>query len=187
MPPTAFLCLSCPLCRLTGWLSLYLLSSSVPLHLHIPASLYPQLFVSQPASGGICWCRSPWGWNLGWSRPRTFLQVLRRHSSEPCRGRSATPYAGCFGEASGKGGGLACWPFGVLGMDSPQAPKASSVNRRESTLGWSSERLPMCLSKCLSVLLSELQADVLIGGAEPLLGGYWRVVMPSFDAAFWVP
>ena len=85
-------------------------------------------------------------------------------------------------------GGAACWPFGVLGMDSPQAPKASSVNRRESTLGWSSERLPMCLSKCLSVLLSELQADVLIGGgAEPLLGGYWRVVMPSFDAAFWVP
>ena len=66
----------------------------------------------------------------------------------------------------------------------PQAPKASSVNRRESTLGWSSERLPMCLSKCLSVLLSELQTGVLIGGVEPLLGGYWRVVMPSFDAAF---
>ena len=86
------------------------------------------------------------------------------------------------------GGGLPAGPSGCLAwIPPPQAPKASSANRRESTLGWSSERLPMCLSKCLSVLLLELQADVLIGGAEPLLGGYWRVVMPSFDAAFWVP
>lgn len=29
---------------------------------------------------------------------------------------------------------------------------------------------------CLSVLLSELQAGVLIGGAEPLLGGYWSAL-----------
>lgn len=71
------------------------------------------------------------------------------------------------------GGGLACWPFGVLGMDPPQAPKASSANRRESTLGWSSERLPMCLSKCLSVLLLELQADVLIGGGR---SHFWVVI-----------
>lgn len=157
-------------------------------------SSYPCL----PVSPALCISAGFWwhllvpltlGWNLGWSRPRTFLQVLRRHSSEPCRGRSATPHAGCFGEASGKwgGGGLPAGPSGCLAWIPPQAPKASSANRRESTLGWSSERLPMCLSKCLSVLLLELQADVLIGGAEPLLGGYWRVVMPSFDAAFWVP
>lgn len=90
-------------------------------------SSYPCL----PVSPALCISAGFWwhllvpltlGWNLGWSRPRTFLQVLRRHSSEPCRGRSATPHAGCFGEASGKWGGLACWPFGVLGMDPPPRP-----------------------------------------------------------------
>ena len=152
-------------------------------------SSYPCL----PVSPALCISVGFWwhllvpltlGWNLGWSRPRTFLQVLRRHSSEPCRGRSATPHAGCFGEASGKWGAYLLALRGAWHGSPPRAPKASSVNRCESILGWSSERL----SKCLSVLLSELQADVLIGGgAEPLLGGYWRVVMPSFDAAFWVP
>ena len=91
-------------------------------------SSYPCL----PVSPALCISVGFWwhllvpltlGWNLGWSRPRTFLQVLRRHSSEPCRGWSATPHAGCFGEASGKGG-LACWPFGVLGMDPPPGPQS---------------------------------------------------------------
>ena len=122
---------------------------------------------------------------LGWSRPRTFLQVLRRHSSEPCRGWSATPHAGCFGEASGKWGGLPAAPSECLAWI-PQAPKASSVNRCESTLGWSSERLPMCLSKCLSVLLSELQADVLIGGAEPLLRWLLECAYAFYGRCFWV-
>ena len=160
--------------------SFYLLSSFAPTSsyphlfisppLHIPTSSYPHLFVSLPASGGICRCHSPWGW----SSSRTFLQVLRRHSSEPCRGRSATPHAGCFGEASGKWGGACLLALrGAWHGSPPQAPKASSVNRRESTLGWSSERLPMCLSKCLSVLLLELQADVLIGGGR---SHFWVVI-----------
>ena len=162
---------SYPLLPPAGRLSLYLLSSSVPSPLHIPASLYPQLFVSQPASGGICWCRSPWGGIWGGVDLEPFcrccggillslvgagLQPLTRDASERHLGNGGACLLALRGAWHG----------------SPQAPKASSVNRRESTLGWSSERLPMCLSKCLSVLLLELQADVLIGGRSH----FWVVI-----------
>ena len=143
----AFLDSSYPLLPPAGRLSLYLLSSSVPSPLHIPASLYPQLFVSQPASGGICWCRSPWGGIWGGVDLEPFcrccggillslvgagLQPLTRDASE---------------RHLGSGGGACLLALRGAWHGSPQAPKASSVNRRESTLGWSSERLLLCLSK----------------------------------------
>ena len=102
----SFSTLPIPSCRLPGGF------------LHIPASLYPQLFVSQPASGGICWCRSPWGGvdlepfcrccgGILLSLVGAGLQPLTRDASE---------------RHLGSGGGLACWPFGVLGMDPPPRP-----------------------------------------------------------------
>lgn len=90
-------------------------------------SSYPCL----PVSPALCISAGFWwhllvpltlGWNLGWSRPRTFLQVLRRHSSEPCRGRSATPHAGCFGEASGKWGGACLLALRGAWHGSPPRP-----------------------------------------------------------------
>ena len=57
--------------------------------------------------------------------------------------------------------------------------RGTSWNPLESTLGWSSERPPMCLSRYSSACLSGLQASVPMGMVEPLLDGYWGMVTPS--------